>query len=221
MTFADRLRVHRVVESATRCTSNGQAPVSGTVPTGTNPFVSGFSTEFKGALIGGAVAFLGLLGGVILVGNVGDFEALRLIGATLPTARFLASSTLTAGITVLALMLTLIGITYSSDLSFSELHYRRIKLINILSILVIVISVVVLVAMAIPIEEVDEVQGFYAAFYYILAALMSLLGGVIVSIALMIGSTVGGLVSAAHPEGSSSLIEADDSQDEETSEASA
>lgn len=169
--------------------------------------MSNWSSELKGAATGGVVASIGLFGGVILVGRVGDFEALRLIEATLPTARFMASATLGAGITVLALMLTLIGITTTSDLQFSDVHYRRIRYVNIMTIAVIVLSVVVLIAMGIPIAEVEEVREFYATLYYVLAALMSLLGGLVVAMALMIGGTIGGLTDAAHPEGESHLIE--------------
>lgn len=168
--------------------------------------MSRWSSEFQGALIGGFVASIGLFGAVILVGSVGNFEALRLIEATLPTARFLASATLGAGITVLALMLTLIGITTTSDLNFADVHYRRIRLVNVGAIAVIVVSVVVLIAMAIPIGEVDEVRGYYPVLYYMLAGLISLLGGLVVALALMIGGTVSGLADAAHPEGRSHLI---------------
>ncbi|HEY5889268.1 MAG TPA: hypothetical protein VIW94_01020 [Acidimicrobiia bacterium] len=172
----------------------------------------GWSSEFKGALLGGAVATIGLFGGVVLVGNVASFQALRLIEATIPTGQFLASASIAAGVTVLALMLTLIGITVSSDLTFTDIHYRRIRNINILALLVIVVAVVVLVAMAIPIGEVDEVRNYYAVLYYILAAMLSLLGGLVVAMALMIGGTVRGMVDAAHPEGKSHLV-VDDSDD--------
>lgn len=168
-----------------------------------------FSTELKGALLGGAVVFIGLLGGVILVGNVGDFQALRLIEATLPTARFLAASGVGAGMTVLALMLTLIGITSSSDLTFSEVHFRRIRNVNFLALAVIVVSVSVLVVLAIPIEEVDGLSSYYSILYYTLAAMISLLGGVIVATSLMIGGTVSGLVELARPEGNSRLVRAE------------
>ncbi|MEX1038828.1 MAG: hypothetical protein WDZ96_08250 [Acidimicrobiia bacterium] len=172
------------------------------------------SSEFKGALTGGAVVFVGLLGGVILVGSVGNFQALRLIEATLPTARFLAGSAIGAGITVLALMLTLIGITSTSELTFADLLFRRIRNINFLAIAVIVVSVAVLVALAIPIEEVDELDSYYAFLYYTLAAMVSLLGGLVVATSLMIGGTVKGMVEAARPEGNSSLVidESDSSQ---------
>lgn len=170
------------------------------------------SSELKGALIGGAVVSVGLLGGVILVGNVGDFQALRLIEATLPTARFLAASGVGAGMTVLALMLTLIGITSSSDLTFSEKHFRRIRNVNFLALAVIVASVSVLVVLAIPIEEVDGLSSYYSILYYTLAAMVSLLGGLVVATSLMIGGTVNGLVELARPEGNSGLVR-DESRD--------
>lgn len=164
------------------------------------------SSEFKGALIGGAVVSTGLLGGVILVGTVGNFQALGLIEATLPTARFLAGSAMGAGVTVLALMLTLIGITASSQLTFADLLFRRIRNINFLAIAVIVVAVSVLVGLAIPIEEVDELDSYYAFLYYALAGMVSLLGGLVVATSLMIGGTVMGLVEAARPEGNSYLV---------------
>ena len=168
--------------------------------------MSKLSTELKGALLGGAVIFIGLLGGVILVGNVGDFQALRLIEATLPTARFLAAAGVGAGMTVLALMLTLIGITSSSDLTFSERHFRRIRNVNFLAIALIVVSVSVLVVLAIPIEEVEELSSYYSVLYYTLAAMVSLLGGLVVATSLMIGGTVNGLVEMARPDGDSRLV---------------
>lgn len=173
----------------------------------------GWSSEFKGALTGGLVATISLFGGVVLVGNVASFEALRLIKATIPTGQFLASAAIAAGATVLALMLTLIGITVSSDLKFSDVHYKRIRNINVLAILVIVGAVIVLVTMAIPVGEVEEARSYYAVLYYILAAMLSILGGLIVAMALMIGGTVRGLVDAAHPEGESHLVINEDAEE--------
>jgi hypothetical protein len=172
----------------------------------------GPSSEFKGALLGGLVATIGLFGGIVLVGNLASFEALRLIEATIPTGQFLASASVAAGATVLALMLTLIGLTVSSDLNFSDAHYNRIRNINVLATLVIVVAVVVLVTMAIPVGEVDEVRNYYAILYYILAAMLSVLGGLVVAMALMIGGTVRGLVDAAHPEGESDLVVSEKSE---------
>lgn len=116
--------------------------------------------------------------------------------------------------TVLALMLTLIGITSSSDLTFSDVHFWRIRNVNLLALAVIVAGVSVLVVLAIPMEEVDGLRPYYSILYYTLAAMISLLGGVIVATSLMIGGTVSGLVELARPDGNSRLVrdESGDSQ---------
>lgn len=165
------------------------------------------------------MATIGLFGGVVLVGNVASFKALRLIEATVPTGQFLASAAIAAGATVLALMLTLIGLTVSTDLTFSDAHYQRIRNINTLALSVIVVAVVALVTMAIPIAEVDEVRNYYAILYFILAAILSVLGGLVVAMALMIGGTVRGLVDAAHPDGISHLIVQEEEEEGEKVQA--
>lgn len=176
-------------------------------------------TEINGAMIGGAVAALGLFGGVILVGNVASFEALRLIRATIPAAHFLAAAAVGAGVTVLALMLTLIGLTNSSEWSFSELHYKRIRNITNLALAVIATGVVVLVAVAVPIEEVEELRDFYAVLYYSLTAMLSILGGLIVAMSLMIGSTIRALVEVALGGGKSHPLIEENSEDQESSQS--
>lgn len=58
--------------------------------------------ELGGAIAGGVIAAVALFGTVIGVGGIGDFEALRLIEAVLPTSRFLTSTAIASGVTVLA-----------------------------------------------------------------------------------------------------------------------
>lgn len=63
----------------------------------------------KWALAGGAFTALFAVGVMSLVGRVGDYQARRLLEATIPTIRFLSSSVMTASATVLALMLTMLA----------------------------------------------------------------------------------------------------------------
>lgn len=74
--------------------------------------------ELGWALFGGALASVALFAMTIGVGRVGDFQALRLIEAVLPTARFMASSAVAAAVTVLALLLTLLGLSLNSEFRF-------------------------------------------------------------------------------------------------------
>ena len=83
--------------------------------------------DFTGPAVGGLITALALFGGVIGVGRIGDFEALRIIEAVLPTTRFLASTAIAASVTVLALLLTLIGLSLTSDMTFHPRLYKRAR----------------------------------------------------------------------------------------------
>lgn len=170
--------------------------------------------ELGWSLVGGIVAMVALFGMAIAVGSVAEFEALRLIEGLLPTARFLASSTIAAAATVLALLLTLLGLSITSHFEFGVRLYRRAQHITVLSVATIVVGVAVLLAVAVPIGEVDGFEGLYELLYYILVAAVSVLGGLMVTIGLMISATLFGLIDIGHPEGSSTLLaEADEETD--------
>lgn len=159
--------------------------------------------------MGGAVAAVALFGMSIGVGRIGDFQALRLIEAVLPTSRFLASSAVAAGATVLALLLTLLGLSLNSEFRFGAQLYQRARYITVLSVAAIVVGVGVLLAVAVPVAEVEGLDGFYDLLYYVLVVALSVLGGIMVTIGLMIAETLFGLIGIGHPEGSSPFLAED------------
>lgn len=158
---------------------------------------------------GGAVAAVALLGMTVGVGGIGEFKALRLIEAVMPTARFLASSAVATGATVLALLLTLLGLSLTSEFRFGARLYQRARYITILSAAAIVVGVGVLLGVAVPVAEVEGLDGFYDLLYYVLVVSVSVLGGIMVTIGFMIAETLFSLIGIGDPEGSSSLL-ADD-----------
>lgn len=170
------------------------------------------SAELGGAIAGGGIFAIALLGTALGVGRIGDFQALSIIEAVLPTARFLASASITAGAAVLALLLTLLGLSLTAEITFDPRLYKRARYITALSTALIVIAVAVLLLTTVPLREVEGLSGFYDIFYYFLAASTSLLGGVVVTVGLMISATLLGLIELAHPEGSN-LLRADSHQD--------
>lgn len=167
--------------------------------------------ELGWTLVGGAVATAALLAMTIGVGRIGeDFEALRLIEAVVPTARFMASAAVAAAVTVLALLLTLLGLSLNSEFRFGARLYERAQYITILSVAAIVVGVGILLAVTLPVTEVDGLGEIYDLLYYILVVGVSLLGGIIVTIGLMIAATLVGLIDIGHPQGSNLLLEQDD-----------
>lgn len=164
------------------------------------------SSEFKGPLLGGLISAVGLFVLVFAVGRIGDFEALRIISAALPSARFLASAAIGAGVTILALLLTLIGLSLTLEISFHVRLYQRLRAITSLTVAAIVIGVALLLAVTVPIGEVEELSGAYDVLYYALGIAVASLGGLMVTIGLMISSTLSGLIDLAHPEGPDHLL---------------
>lgn len=156
--------------------------------------------ELRVALIGGVVAGFTLFIIIVGVGSVGDFQALRLIEATLETTRFLTSSAIAAGATTLALILTLLSINLTTEIDFTNSHYRRVNYITRLSVVMIVLSTLVLIAVTVPIGEVEEASDYYAALYYVLALTTSLVGASVVATALLIAETIKGLITMTQPE---------------------
>lgn len=159
------------------------------------------------ALVGGGVTALVLFAGVATVGNVTPFEGLRLLESILPTIRFLSSSVMAAVATVMALMLTLLSLTFTSRWEFREVHYRRIGQISILSTIAIILSVGVLLFLGLPVEEAEQLRFYYDVVYYSLTAAASLLGGLLIAIVLMLHTTIRGLIAIGMPGGRSHLIE--------------
>jgi len=163
--------------------------------------------EFKGAATGGLVTASFLFIVIIGVGRIHSFQARGLIEAVLPTARFLGSTVIAASVTVLALLLTLIGLSLNTKEQFSARLYDRAIRITRLAVVCIVMGVGVLLAVSVPVVEVPEIAPHYAALYYGLSAAMAVLGGLVTAMGLMIGATLRGLIGAAHPDGDSDLVE--------------
>lgn len=163
--------------------------------------------EFRGAIVGGLVTASFLFVVVIGIGRIGSFEALRLIESVLPTARFLGSTVVAAAVTVLALLLTLIGLSLDSEHQFSERLYDRAVRITRIAVICMIMGVGVLLAVSIPVVEVEDLRRYYATLYYVLSAAIAVLGGLLTTMGLMLGTTLKGLIQAAHPEGESDLID--------------
>ena len=153
------------------------------------------------ALIGGGIATLMIAVSVFIVGSVSGYPALQLLDAALPTVRFLTSTVATGGVTILALMVTLLGLTHSVDTDLEEVHYHRIQQVAYLATFAVAAAIFVLVFLSVPVEESDEVVLSYAEWvYYGVVILSSLLGGIMISLVLMLLTSVRGLLHVVAPD---------------------
>lgn len=150
------------------------------------------------AVLAATVAFAG----GYAVGSITGFEAVRLLGASLPTVRFLASGMMTATATILALMLTLLSLSYGTDFRMRDVHYRRVKAIARVDTIGFVVSTVFLLLLIIPLEETDQVSAaWYDKIYYGVLATSAGLGGLLIAIVLMLYHTVRDVIDTIAAEG--------------------
>jgi hypothetical protein len=154
----------------------------------------------RDAMIAGAaglVATLVVVAGSYTVGRATPFQSRQLLDAMMPTSRFLFSGVMTATATILALMLTLLGMTVATEKNVAATFYRRIQQIAFYNMLLLVMSTVFLLLHCVPITESDEIPGWwYPAVYYLLLGSSAVTAGGMVTVVVMLYGAVRDLIHA-------------------------
>ncbi len=143
------------------------------------------------SLYGGLIAAIITGTGVFLLGNVSGYEAKNLITSSLPGINMLCNTIALASATILALLLTLLGISSGSSSKLKKEHYLQVMAIAKLDTILFVISIILFQVFNIPITESDELPTtWYSNIYWATLFLSSLLSGGIVSVIFMLYNTV-------------------------------
>jgi hypothetical protein len=169
------------------------------------------------ALYGGLIAAIITGAGVFLLGNISGYEAKKLITSSLPGINMLCNTIVLASATILALLLTLLGISSGSKSKLKREHYTQVMAIAKLDTILFVIAIILFQIFNIPITESEELPTtWYSNIYWATLFLSSLLSGGMVSVILMLYNTVinmikiVGLEEKDHP-----LVFHDDNNDSE------
>lgn len=148
-------------------------------------------------LIGGAVTAVVCLGVTLALSSQGDAQALHLLESTVPTLRFLASTALTASATILALMLTVLGLSLDSEPRLVEDHYERIRRIAYWATWGFLAGLLFLLLLTVPLYESKAIPPrWYSIIYYSLMSLGSLLAGLVATVVLMLYNTLSDMIDA-------------------------
>ena len=158
------------------------------------------------ALVGGGVAAALFLSVALGIGLVGDREAISLLESTLPTIRFLCSSAIGVAATVLALMVTMVGLSKRFEDLVRAAYVKRIERIATLCVFVMVGGVGLLLLLTVPLSESEEFFEWYNAIYYAILIVASLLGGALVAMTMALRKAVMAILAAVHPEAESSMF---------------
>jgi len=156
--------------------------------------------KFTKAIYGGIIATLIIFLGGYLVGNLGSFEALANIKEIRPSLRFVCSAILTATSTILALLLTLLSFSGSTEKNIHAEHFIRIRWIARFSCFAFAAAICLLLFLNLPIENADEkLQNYYVALYYIFLSYGAIIGGLMISIVLMLYQAASEIILLVHP----------------------
>ncbi len=152
------------------------------------------------ALYSGTLAAIVIFLGTYFTGRLGPYEAQTNIQEMRPSLRFICSSTLTATSTILALLLTLLSFSGSTERNIKAEHFDRVKWIARLSTLAFAAAIVLLLFLNLPLKNTEvKLDGFYRWSYYGLLVYGSLLGGLMISVVLMLYRAAKAIILIYHP----------------------
>jgi hypothetical protein len=95
-------------------------------------------------------------------------------------------------------------VTHTDD--FTEAHHERIQQISTLNAVLITLSMVLLMVLSVPLTRRRPSDACTRGSTTGVILLMSLLGGLLIAVVVMLHSTIRGLTHALHPRYESRLI---------------
>lgn len=158
-------------------------------------------SDGRRAAIGGCLAALTVMAGSWMIGQISGSEARYLLETVLPSVRSFSGTIMLALVTVLALMLTLLGLSTSTDIKLKWIHYQRIKQIALVDMVTFIAAVLFYLFLNVPIQETDSgtLEWFYG-LYYAALIMSSLLAGAVITIVLMLYNAIDNIIHAIGPE---------------------
>lgn len=150
----------------------------------------------KRSLLGGIAAalFTGL--GAFLLGDISGYEAKELINSSLNGINMLCNTIILASATILALLLTLLGISSGTESKIKKIHYQQVLTIAKFDTGLFVSALILFQLFNIPITESENLPiSWFAYIYWITLLSSSLLSGFMVSVILLLYNTVTNIIN--------------------------
>lgn len=149
----------------------------------------------KRALVGGLVSTVIMGTGTFILGEVSGYKAKELLGSSLSGINMLCNTVILGASTILALMLTLISLSRSSESKLSEQHYKNVLKIAKYDTILIIVAIISFLFLNLPITEAEEVPStWYSSIYYVSLGLASVLGGGLIAIVTMLYGTIENII---------------------------
>lgn len=149
------------------------------------------SNYTKRALIGGGISLVVILTGSFLIGELSGYEAKVLIENSISGLNMLCNTIVLASATILALLLTLLGISSGTKSKLKDDHYLHVLQIAKFDTAVFIASLMSFLLFNLPITESDNVPAnWFDIVYYSSLAISSILSAALIVVVLMLYNTV-------------------------------
>lgn len=147
------------------------------------------------ALYGGLIAAF-LTGSVIyLLGNLNAWQAKTLIESSVPSLSMLCNTIALASATIIALLLTLLGVSSRSHEKLNEDHYKQVILIARWSVVVFSAAIICMQLFNMPITDTKQLDyHLFKWIYWTYLGIASILSGAMVTIVLLLYNTIKNLI---------------------------
>lgn len=151
--------------------------------------------------LGGVIALSIALAVNFLGGNIySSAKAREMIEALSSSALYFGAAIATSSATILALMLTLVGMTRESEHDFSDALYKRVMHICVLSTVTLCSAILLLLMLSLPVGEFQNIHAnWYPIYYWILVTLVSVLTGLIITVVLMLFNAIKNVITTLTP----------------------
>lgn len=154
-----------------------------------------FISKNKGPISGGLVAFIFIGLAVFVLGNLSGYEAKQLLNTSMSGINMLCNTIILASATILALLLTLLGISTSTKSRLKNQHYVQVLNIAKLVTVLFVVTLIVFQLFNIPITEAENLPtAWFSYIYWISLFFSSLLSGTLITVILLLYKTVTNII---------------------------
>jgi len=178
-----------------------------------------FFVDYKMPLYGGLLTavFSGLA--VYILGNVSGFEALQLIETSIPRISTLFNTIILASATILALILTLLGISSGSESKLKKYHYKQVLSLARFDSFLFIVTLIFFQLLNLPITEAEKIPTtWYNTIYWVILFISSLLSGIMVAVILMLYNTIHNIIIIVGLGEEHPLIDDEEVEDKEDME---
>lgn len=157
--------------------------------------IRNFYKKYKMPIYGGVLTALFTGIAVYLLGNLSGYEAKQLIESSVPGLGTFFNTIILASATILALILTLLGISSGSDSKLKETHYKQVLSLARFDSFLFVVTLIFFQLLNFPITEADSVPtSWFTMIYWAALFASSLLSGLMVAVILMLYSTIHNII---------------------------